>query len=135
MTLARRVLTMGLILAALAPALAAAGQTKPEQTATQFYQEYRKVFTTATKIEDIAAMMSESRRAQVEKTPADDRKMMFDMVKAMTADQGDVKVLKETPTPKGAELAVESKSGTGTVFVVKESGAWKIDKESWKGQM
>ena len=80
-------------------------------------------------------MMAASRRAQVEKTPADERTMMFEMLKEMTAEQGAVKVVKETPTANGAELAVEAKNGTGTITIVKEGGGWKLDKESWKGKM
>jgi hypothetical protein len=72
---------------------------------------------------------------RVEKTPADDRKMMFEMVKEMTAEQGPVKIVKETATANGAELAVEAKGGSGTVTLVKEGGAWKVDKESWKSKM
>ena len=79
-------------------------------------------------------MMGASRRAQVE-TPADDRKMMFEMVKEMTAEQGDIKVVKETATANGVELAVEAKNGAGTVTLVKEGGGWKVDKESWKSKM
>jgi hypothetical protein len=48
-----------------------------------------------------------------------------------------VKVLKETPTATGATLDVEGvgedkSKQTGTVTLVKEAGAWKVDKESWK---
>ena len=48
-----------------------------------------------------------------------------------------VKVTKETLTPKGATLAVEGldsdkKKATGTVTVLKENGAWKIGEENWK---
>jgi len=133
MMLVRRVLTLGLVLALAAPALARAEQ--PPQSATEFYQAYRKAFAKAQKIEDLLPMMAASRRAQVEKTPAEDRKMMFGMVKEMTAEQGEVKVVKETATANGAELAVQAKDGTGTVTLVKEGGGWKLDKESWKGKM
>jgi hypothetical protein len=61
--------------------------------------------------------------------------MMFEMVKGMTADRGEVKVVKETVTAKGVDLSVESKNGSGTVNIVKEDGSWKVDKESWKGKM
>jgi hypothetical protein len=133
MTLACRVFTMGLVLAFAAPALAGGGQAP--QSATEFYQAYRKVLAKAQKIEDLLPMMGASRRAQVEKTPADERKMMFEIVKEMTAEQGDIKVVKETATANGVELAVEAKNGVGTVTVVKEGGGWKIDKESWKSKM
>jgi hypothetical protein len=69
-------------------------------------------------------------------TPAEDRAMMFDMIKGMGTLTG-VKVLKETPTATGATLDVEGvgedkSKQTGTISLVKEAGAWKIDKESWK---
>jgi Ser/Thr protein kinase RdoA (MazF antagonist) len=132
MTLVRRVFTLALVLAFAGPALAGAGQTS--QSASEFYQAYRKALAKAQKMEELLPMMAASRRAQMEKTPADDRQMMFEMVKEMTAEQGDVKILKETATANGAELAVQAKNGVGTVALVKEGGAWKVDKESWKSK-
>ncbi len=49
-----------------------------------------------------------------------------------------VHVLKETPTPDGATLSLEAigpdkKPMAGTVDLVKEKGAWKLDQpEAWK---
>ena len=128
-----RIFALGVALAIAAPSLA--GTEQASQTGTEFYQAYRKAFAKAQKIEDILPFMAASRKAEMEKTPADERKMMFGMIKEMTAEQGDVKVLKETATKTGAELAVQAKDGTGTITLVKEGGAWKLDKESWKGKM
>jgi hypothetical protein len=132
MTLVCRVFTLGLVLAFAAPALA--GAVQASQSASEFYQAYRKALAKAQKMEELLPMMAASRRAQVEKTPADDRKMMFDIVKEMTAEQGDIKVTKETATANGVELAVQAKNGVGTVTLVKEGGGWKVDKESWKSK-
>ena len=129
MMLVCRVFTLGLALTFAVPAMARAEQAP--QSATEFYQAYRKAFAKAQKIEDLLPMMAASRRKQMEKTPADERNMMFGMLKEMTAEQGDVKVLKETATANGAELALQAKDGKGTVSLVKEGGAWKLDKESW----
>jgi hypothetical protein len=129
MMLVCRALALGLVLSIAAPALATAEQAA--QSATEFYQAYRKAFAKAQKVEDLLPMMAASRRAQMEKTPADERTMMFEMLKEMTADQGDVTVLKETATKTGAELTLRAKDGTGTASIVKEGGAWKLDKESW----
>ena len=128
-----RVFTLGLALTFAAPAMAGAEQAP--QSATEFYQAYRKAFAKAQKVEDLLPMMAASRRAEMQKTPADERTMMFGMLKEMTAEQGEVKVLKETATANGAELSVQAKDSTGTVTIVKEGGAWKLDKESWKGKM
>ena len=63
--------------------------------------------------------------------------MMFGMIKEMSADNTDIKVVKETPTATGADLDVEavSKSTKGKtkakVTLVKESGEWRVNKESW----
>ena len=79
-------------------------------------------------------------RDQVTKTPADEREMMFGMMKDFD-DNENIKVVKETPKGDGAELQVEATSkgdkskSTATVSLVKEGGAWKLDKESWKGSM
>jgi len=133
MMLVCRVFTLGLALTFAVPAMAGAEQAP--QSATEFYQAYRKAFAKAQKVEDLLPMMAASRRAEMQKTPADERTMMFGMLKEMTAEQGDVKVLKETATANGAELSVQAKDSTGTVTIVKEGGAWKLDKESWKGKM
>ena len=124
-----RVFTLGLALTFAVPAMAGAEQAP--QSATEFYQAYRKAFAKAQKVEDLLPMMAASRRAEMQKTPADERTMMFGMLKEMTAEQGDVKVLKETATKTGAELTLETKAEKGTATIVKEGGAWKLDKESW----
>ena len=129
MMLVCRVFTLGLVLSFAAPALITAAQGT--QSATEFYQAYRKAFAKAQKMEDLLPMMAANRRAEMEKTPADERKMMFGMLKEMTAEQGDVKVLKESATKTGVELALETKNEKGTASIVKEGGGWKLDKESW----
>jgi hypothetical protein len=134
MTLVRRAFVLALVLAFALPALR--GEEQAPQSASDFYQAYRKTLAKAEKIEDLLPMMAANRRAQVDKTPADERKMMFEFLKEMTAEQGEVTIVKETATANGgAELAVESKNGTGTVTLVKEGSAWKLDKESWKSKM
>jgi hypothetical protein len=107
-----------------------------KQTGTEFYVAYRAAFDKAKKIEDIYPFMAAKRLAEMKATPAEDRAMMFDMIKGMGA-MTSVKVLKETPTATGATLDVtgvgEDKSKqTGTISLVKEAGAWKVDGESWK---
>ena len=71
MMLVCRVFTLGLVLSFAAPALAITEQAT--QSATEFYQAYRKAFAKAQKIEDILPMMAASQRAKMEKTPADER--------------------------------------------------------------
>jgi hypothetical protein len=110
-----------------------AAQTK---TASQFYMDYRTAFDKATKIDDVLPFMSKQRADEVAATPADERAKMFEMIKMMGA-LTEVKILKEAKTPEGATLTVEAldpekKKTTGTVKVIKEGDAWKLDGESWK---
>ena len=104
-----------------------------EKTASQFYMEYRAAFEKAQAVEDILPYMSASRRKQVESTPAEERKKMFEAIKIIGA-LSNVKITKETRTADGASLAVHALDSdkaetTGTITLVKENGAWKIDKE------
>ncbi len=109
-----------------------AAQTK---TASQFYMDYRTAFDKSTKIDDVLPYMSKQRADQVAATPADERAKMFEMIKMM-GTLTEVKVLKEAKTAEGTTLTVEGldsdkKKTTGTVKVIKEGGAWKLDGESW----
>lgn len=107
----------------------------PAKNASEFYMQYRKAFDAAKKVEDILPYMSKTIRGQIEATPAVERAQMFGMLKVMGA-LTDVKISKETPAGTGATLVVDALDSdkakiSGTISVVKESGAWKIDKEDW----
>ena len=110
---------------------------KPAQTASEFYLAYNATMAKAKAIDELLPFMSKQRVDQVKKTPADERAMMFDMVKEMGAKN--VKVVKETPSAAGATLEATGSDPTGgamkgTITLVKEAGAWKIDKESWSNK-
>lgn len=120
------------LLAMSAPALRA--QT---ETATQFYTKYLAAFAKATKLEQIQPLMSKKMNAQINETPAAERPQTFEMIKMISSMNTGIKVVKETATPTGATLNVEAtgpdkKKVTGVVTIAKESGAWKLDGESWK---
>ncbi len=120
-----------MLFAAAAPA---AAQTK-NQTATDFYLEFRAAFDKATTIDEVMPYMAKPVRDQVEATPKEQRPMMFDMLKSM-ATVTNLKVTKETKTDSGATLAVtgldaDKKPTQGTVQIIKEDGAWKVGRESW----
>jgi hypothetical protein len=110
------------------------------KSGADFYLAYRGAFTKAKTIEELVPWMSKERASEIAKTPAGERKEMFEMVKMMD-DHTNIKVIKETPTAKGADLQVEAMSGggksksTGVITLVKEGAAWKVDQESWKGGM
>jgi hypothetical protein len=114
-----------------------AAAAQPKQTASEFYMAYRAAMEKAKAIEEIAPMMSKDVRAQIEATPAEQRKDMFEFVKEMSGSMK-VKVVKETKTAEGVTLTVEGTSdgekSTGQVQIVQEGGAWKMSKESWSSK-
>jgi hypothetical protein len=119
---------------------AAQTPTSTYKTAGEYYLAYREAFVKAKTVDELAPWMSKMRRDSIAKETPADRKEMFDMIKTFD-DRTNIKVVKESATPTGAELQVEgisaeSKSkGTGVITLVKEGTAWRIDRESWKGGM
>jgi len=63
-----------------------------------------------------------------------DAKDMLKMIKMMSAT--DIQVLKVAEKGDTAELTVSGKQdgnvSNGTVHMVKEGGAWKVQREEWK---
>jgi hypothetical protein len=122
--------------------LSAAGlsaQATKAATGTEFYKAYIDAFGKAKSIDEVAKWLAKEQREKIAASPKDEQKMMFGMIKEMSADHTDIKVLKETPTANGAELDVEamSKMSKGKVkakiMLVKENGEWKVSKENWQG--
>ncbi len=107
---------------------------------SEFYLAYRVAFDKATSIDELLPWVAKGRAEQIAKAPPGERREAFEMIK-MFDDRTNVKVVKETPSVGGAELQVEGISAesegkaTGVITLVKEGGAWKIERESWKGGM
>jgi hypothetical protein len=124
---------------ALGAALAAQPDA-PYKTGGEFYLAYRVAFDRATSIDELLPWVAKGRRDQIGKAPASERKEAFEMIK-MFDDRTNVTVVKETPSASGAELQVEGISAesrtkaTGVITLVKEGGAWRIERENWKGGM
>lgn len=119
----------------LAFAWAPAFAQKAEQTATEFHLAYRVVFAKATPVDDIKPYHSKAVRAKMEATSKEDNAMMFDVVK-MIGTVTNLKVVKETKTAAGVTLSVEAidadkKKTTGEVFLIREDGGWKLERERW----
>lgn len=111
-------------------------QAPAAETATQFYARYLAALGTATKVDDLMPLVSANMVKQINATPADQRGMLFDMLKGFASMNKNIKVTKETPTTKGATLTasatgMDGKPVKGTIDVVKEGGAWKLDHEGW----
>ena len=126
-------LVVAVVALAIAPVSAQAQATK---TASQVFLEYRAAFEKATSVDEILPFQDAATKAQILKTPASERKQMFDMMKSMSDARG-VKVISETKNAKGVELAVEGttpdkKKATGKIQMVQEGGAWKVASEDWQ---
>lgn len=106
------------------------------QTATEYYLAYRAALAAATSIDDLKPWHSRATRAKMDATPRDEAAMMFDIVKLLS-DVTDLKVVRETTTETGVTLFVEAvdaekAKATGEVFLVREDGGWKLERERWK---
>ena len=129
-----------IVLIVMLGASAAAQPDAPYKTGGEFYLAYRVAFDRATSIDELLPWVAKGRRDQIAKSPASERKEAFEMIK-MFDDRTNVKVVKETPSATGAELQVEGISAesrtkaTGIITLVKEGGAWRIERENWKGGM
>lgn len=127
---------VALVVASALPVLAQPAATY--KSGGEFYLAYRVAFDKAKSIDELLPWVAKGRAEQIAKSPADERKEAFEMIK-MFDDRTNVKVVKETPSANGAELQVEGVSAeskgkaTGVITLVKEGGAWKIERESWKG--
>jgi len=130
-----RMVTVALVACALGAAVLQA--QKPAPTASAFYLSYNAIMEKAKSIDELLPFMSKQRVDQVKETPADERAMMFEIVKEMAAKN--VKVVKETPSAAGATIEATGTDPAGgamkgTITLVKEAGAWKVDKESWSNK-
>jgi hypothetical protein len=122
---------------AMVLALAASTLAAQSQTATQFYMGYLAALGKAKSVDDLLPFMSKKRVDQIKAEKPDDRAMMFDMIKEFAPK--DVKVVKETPSAAGATLEATGSDGSGgttkgTITLVKEGGAWKVEQESWSNK-
>jgi hypothetical protein len=119
----------------VATGVSALGQ-KTEQTPTQVYLAYRAVLAKATSVDDLKPWHSKAVRAKMDATPKDESAMMLKLVK-MLSEVTNLKVVKEEKTSTGITLFVEAvdldkTKKTGEVFLIREDGAWKLERERWK---
>ena len=132
-----RALTLALALVLFViPAAVAVAQPAPK-TPTEAYLGYRAALLKAKSLNDLKPWLSKDGFAQLESLPADQRGMMFEMVKDMSSAVTNLKVVGETVTGDKAEVRVQA-TDTGdkstqraTVEIVREGGVWKFVKEHW----
>ena len=129
---------VGVALMLLLGAVSATAQTPTPKSAAEFYMQYRKVFDSATKIDQLLPYMAADTRKEIESTPPTERAEMFELVKMMGAVKN-VKVVNEARKGETVVLTVEAvdpdqEPTTGTITVVTESGAFKLSRESWSSK-
>ena len=113
----------------------AAAQT--EETPTQFYLRYCKAVPDAKSMEDVMTFWRKEMVAEFMQYPPDQR-VNLDAIKQMYGRLKDVKVTAETAGATGATLSLEAvgpeqKRMTGTAYLVKENGQWKLfGQEAWR---
>jgi len=113
-----------------APAVRASQASSAQaQTATQVYLAYRAAIDKAKSLEDLAPYLSKARQAY--------KMMDLDMIKDVEGEMQNPKVTSEDRTDTAAALTVEAISKTDkkpvkfAVRMVREDGAWKVDKENF----
>lgn len=120
---------------AQAPAPPGAGT----ETGTQFYARYQAAIPKAATLLDLQAFWSAALIKEFNDAPPDQR-VDLDGMKRIYGMLTAVSVVKETSSPTGATLTLEGvlrngQKQTGTAYLIKEGGAWKLhSQESWPWQ-
>lgn len=126
--------------------LAAGGEAwSKEETPGEIYMKYHKVLLDASNVQAIVPFMCKRVVNEINSTPEGERNMMFEVMKGMTprtvqvtaeSAKGDEATVKVTggspPTPDATGTNLREEKSEGSVKFIREDGAWKIDKESWK---
>jgi HEAT repeat protein len=121
------------VLVVVGSAAAACGRgPSPAET----YLSYRAAFEKARAVDELLPFMDRASRARVEASPADERRGGFEVMKTYGALH-EVAVEKQSVTGDSAVVeatAVQLSDGgdvRGTIHLVREGGAWKIQHEKW----
>jgi hypothetical protein len=107
------------------------------ETPTQFYMRYRKAVLNATAMDDVLAFWRTEMVNEFKQAPPDQRADL-EGVKRIYGMLREVRVTDETVAATGATLSLdalgpEQKHMTGTAYLVKENGQWKLFvQEEWK---
>ncbi len=114
----------------IVPPTAAETAAAQRHPATKVYTAYLN----AVQKEDLGALKKLFTKEQASQLDDPDAKKMVGMVKMMSATN--IRVLKVSETGDGADLTVTGKQDNavvhGVVHMVKEGGAWKVQREEWK---
>jgi len=119
-----------------APQSTASAPAPKNETATEFYQRFRAVVDKAKSIDEVKPFWSTELISQFNTMPPAEQATTLDRVKQIESHFTGLKVVKETSTGSGAHIALEAFDEKtpmiGTVDLVKEQGAWKIESAEWR---
>jgi len=111
--------------------------TPATETPSDFYLRYRAAVLSATSLDEVLAFWQAKAVDEFKQAPPDQRVDLAAM-KRMYTRMVDVKVTEETAGASGATLKLagttsDQKTMTGTVYLVKEGGGWKVfGPETWQ---
>lgn len=131
-------LAAALALGTATPQSAASTPAPKDETPTQLYLRFRAATQTAKSMDEVTAFWSAGLIGEFNTMPEADKASTLEMIKRLESGITDLKVVGETPTPSGAQLALEGlgpdkKPMAGTVDLVKEQGSWKlVEAEQWR---
>jgi hypothetical protein len=127
-----------LIMAVIGCASTAAAQTPrpgPTRDAAEAYLAYVAVVEKATTLDEVKPHLSRDALAMLGGSPSpQEAAQVLEMLQAMMPSE--IAIVDATPKDHGIELRVRGTSAgavaLGVVGMVREDGAWKIGRESWR---
>jgi len=124
----------------------AAGAQKPTQTPAEFFLAYRAAWARFASFDDYLPYYSEGERARLAKefkvAPPEVVKQLFENARKEALGAADIKVVKsERLGFRGKEeywelevafVKPDRSPGTGTIQIISERGAWKLEAEFYR---
>jgi 3-keto-L-gulonate-6-phosphate decarboxylase len=124
-----RLLTLLLLLTTFLPALAA-------DDPAAAYAAYFNAMKEATSVSQLAPHLTKAKADEIASTPEAEQAMMLEMIKSFSPEDYSIVNQEVTGDIAILHLSVPSdESTTGTATLLKQGGAWKIDKVSWSSKV
>lgn len=139
-SLSQFLLLASTLIATCSNTAALAADTVSVQSPKEFYAKYHAAMAAANKIEDLQQYLCKRANKEINETPDPMRPMLFGIMKTLMPGpvkvesekvDGDKATLNLVPDYSKAPKADPNEKGTGSVTLIKEDGAWKVDKEKW----
>ena len=100
-----------------------------------FYKRYLIALEKAAKIEDLLPLLAPRIRDEIGKMPKAERATVFEVIKEFRGSAENMAFVNEERTATGITLTVRAtqgkSQGTGTIQLVREDDAWKLERDAW----